>query len=95
MGFPNKVLEQNNNISFPWVLRKEKSYEHIARIIILVIYFEFSQYPNTYTQTESLLINHILQFSLKLIQNENIDIKETLYIFYFLLRNIFYAKNIQ
>ena len=90
--FSNKVLEQNNNISFPWVLRKEKSYEHIARIIILVIYFEFSQYPNTYTQTESLLINHILQFSLKLIQNENIDIKETLYIFYFLLRNIFYAK---
>ena len=63
------MIKQNNNISFPWVLPKEKSYEHIARIIIVVIYFELSQYANTYTQTESLLINHILQFSLKLIQN--------------------------
>ena len=92
-NFSDEVRQKNGwNILFPWVLPREKSYEHIARIIIVVIYFELSQYANTYTQTENRLINHILQFSLQLIQNENIDIKETLYIFYFLLRNIFYAK---
>ena len=89
-------LQNGESILFNWVYDTEKkparAYEHIARMIMIIIFFEFSQFAITYVQGDDSLLNHILQFTFKILQNESIPDNEIIYIYYFLLRNIFYAK---
>ncbi len=89
-------LQNGESILFNWVYDTEKkpsrAYEHIARMVMIVIFFEFSQFAITYVQGDDSLLNHILQFTFKILQNESIPDNEIIYIYYFLLRNIFYAK---
>jgi len=92
-------LQNGESISFNWVYdtdepekKPSRAYEHIARMVMIIIFFEFSQFAVTYVQGDDSLVNHILQFTFKILQNESIPDNEIIYIYYFLLRNIFYAK---
>ena len=92
-------LQNGESILFNWVYdtvepekNPSRAYEHVARMVMIVIFFEFSQFAITYVQGDDSLLNHILQFTFKILQNESIPDNEIIYIYYFLLRNIFYAK---
>jgi hypothetical protein len=92
-------LQNGESISFNWVYdtdepekKPSRAYEHVARMVMIIIFFEFSQFAVTYVQGDDSLVNHIMQFTFKILQNESIPDNEIIYIYYFLLRNIFYAK---